>query len=128
MSTDKMRESVKLTPRQDSVLSELVAIGRKNAFAYKDKHPYLHAQDLNRLHLGDDACVWGLGGLSWQVGGRLGLSAQSVLSAFKSLEAKGLVIRETRNPGYKRPLYWWPVGLAADLRNELGASDSSNNS
>jgi predicted ArsR family transcriptional regulator len=60
-----------------------------------------------------------MGGLTFQVGHRLGWTASAVLSHFKALEKRGLVIRESTNPDYKRPLYWWPVGLADSLCKEL---------
>lgn len=49
----------------------------------------------------------------------LGISATSVLSIFKALRRKGLVIRELSYPDYQRARYWWPVGLAAELAAEL---------
>lgn len=110
---------MKLTERQQEVLETLRDIGRSNAVRYRSKTPYLYQQDCEKLLKGDEACVFGLGGLTWQVGGRLGLGASSVLSTFKTLESKGLIIRETRNPRYQRPLYWWPVGMAETLAEEL---------
>ncbi|MCY1420169.1 hypothetical protein D9M71_357820 [compost metagenome] len=110
---------MKLTNNQQRVLDELRRIGRANAVHYRDRQPYLHKCDRERLERGDDACVFGMGGLTYQAGHALGMSAGSVLSVFKALERKGLVIRETRRPEYQRPLYWWPVGLAAELRAEL---------
>ena len=112
-------EAPKLTSRQQDVLETLRDIGRDNAVRYRRKSPYLYQKDCERLMEGDEASVFGLGGLTWQVGKRLGLSAPAVLSTFKALESKGLVIRETRNPRYQRPLYWWPVGLAKALAEEM---------
>lgn len=112
-------EALKLTDRQQDVLETLRDIGRENAVRYRSKTPHLYQQDCEKLLKGDEACVFGLGGLTWQVGGRLGLGASSVLSTFKALESKGLIIRETRNPRYQRPLYWWPVGMAKALAEEL---------
>jgi hypothetical protein len=114
---------VKLTERQQAVLDELRKIGRKNAFLYKDTQPYLHQKDCKKLILGDQACVFGMGGLTYQVGHRLGVSAPSVLSIFKALRSKGLVIREESYPDYQRPRYWWPVGLAAELSAELNTEN-----
>jgi hypothetical protein len=110
---------MKLTERQQDVLETLRDIGRDNAIRYRSKTPHLYQQDCQRLLKGDEACTWGLGGLTFQVGARLGLSPQAVLSTFKALESRGLVIRETRSPTYQRPLYWWPVGLAKDLAAAL---------
>ncbi|WP_444756829.1 hypothetical protein [Pseudomonas sp. A014] len=110
---------MKLTERQQEVLETLRDIGRDNAVRHRGRTPYLYQRDCEKLLKGDEACVFGLGGLTWQVGGRLGLGASSVLSTFKTLETKGLIIRETRNPRYQRPLYWWPVGLAKVLADEL---------
>ncbi|MBV4507734.1 hypothetical protein HU751_023155 [Pseudomonas sp. BW13M1] len=111
-------EAPKLTDRQQDVLETLRDIGRDNAVRYRSKTPYLYQQDCEKLLKGDEACVFGLGGLTWQVGERLGLAAAAVLSTFKALEKKGLIIRETYNPRYQRPLYWWPVGLAQALADE----------
>ncbi|MDX9668045.1 hypothetical protein QMK50_24150 [Pseudomonas sp. P5_152] len=110
---------MKLTEKQQSVLDELRKIGRKNAYLYRDTQPYLHQKDCEKLALGDQACVFGMGGLTFQVGHRLGVSAPSVLSIFKALRRKGLVIREESYPDYQRARYWWPVGLAAELAGEL---------
>ena len=110
---------MKLTDKQQSVLDELRKIGRKNAYLYRDTQPYLHQKDCEKLALGDQACVFGMGGLTFQVGHRLGVSAPSVLSIFKALRRKGLVIREESYPEYQRARYWWPVGLAAELASEL---------
>lgn len=125
MPADKA-EAPKLTDRQQDVLETLRDIGRDNAVRYRSKTPYLYQQDCKKLVEGDEACVFGLGGLTWQVGGRLGLGAASVLSTFKALESKGLIIRETRNPRYQRPLYWWPVGMAKALAEELMPSAEVN--
>lgn len=114
-----MNDTSKLTTNQQTVLAELRKIGRDRAFMYaKDAH--LHTEDCKKLVSGDASCVFGMGALSWQVGRRLEMTAARVLCVFKQLERKGLVIRETHNPTYKRPLYWWPVGLAAELVAELG--------
>lgn len=112
-------EAPKLTDRQQDVLETLRDIGRDNAIRYRSKTPHLYQQDCKKLLKGDEACVFGLGGLTWQVGERLWLAAAAVLSTFKALEKKGLIIRETYNPRYQRPLYWWPVGLAKALADEL---------
>ena len=110
---------MKLTEKQQLVLNELRKIGRKNAHLYRDTQPYLHQKGCEKLALGDQACVFGMGGLSYQVARRLGVSAPSVLSIFKALQRKGLVIREESYPDYQRARYWWPVGLAAELYAEL---------
>jgi len=116
-------ETVKLTEKQQSVFDELRKIGRQNAYLYLDKQAYLHQEDLRKIALGDLACVFGMGGLSYQVAHRLQAKAGAVLSIFKALERKGLVIRESGYPEYQRPRYWWPVGLAAELAAELKAED-----
>jgi hypothetical protein len=105
---------MKLTEKQQSVLDELRKIGRDNLCRYRDAAPYLYQQDCVRVRKGDQACVFGLGGLTYQVGHRLGLAAPSVLSIFKALQRKGLVLREETYPDYQRARYWWPVGLAAE--------------
>jgi hypothetical protein len=110
---------MKLTDKQQAVLDELRKIGRKNAYLYRDTQPYLHQNDCEKLAKGDQACVFGMGGLTYQVGSRLGVAAPTVLSVFKALKRKGLVIREESYPDYQRPRYWWPVGLAAELAGEL---------
>ena len=116
-------ETVKLTEKQQGVLDELRKIGCENAYRYRETQPYLHQKDCEKLALGDQACVFGMGGLSYQVGHRLGFSAPSVLSIFKALRRKGLVIREESYPDYQRARYWWPVGLAAELHTELKAEE-----
>ena len=110
---------MKLTEKQQAVLDELRKIGRENAFRYRDTQPYLHQKDCEKLALCDQACVFGMGGLTYQVGNRLGVAAPSVLSIFKALRLKGLVIREESYPEYQRPRYWWPVGLASELISEM---------
>jgi DNA-binding MarR family transcriptional regulator len=110
---------MELTENQHRVLNELRKVGRENALRWKDKEPHLHSSDLESLSRGDQACTFGMGGLTWQIGNRVGMKAGSVLATFKALERKGLVLRETKNPQYQRPLYWWPVGLAAELLAEL---------
>jgi hypothetical protein len=110
---------MKLTEKQQSVIDELRKIGRENAYRYRGVTPHLHNSDCEKLAKGDRACVFGLGGLTYQVGHRLGIAAPSVLSVFKALQCKGLVIREETHPEYQRARYWWPVGLAAELAGEL---------
>jgi hypothetical protein len=107
------------TEKQQSILDELRKISRGNVYSYQRLMPSLHQEHYKQLAKGDQACAFGLGGLTFQVGKRQGISTQSVLSAFKVLERKGLVLRETLHPDYQRPLYWWPVGLAAELTREL---------
>ncbi|WP_350648660.1 hypothetical protein [Pseudomonas sp. HY13-MNA-CIBAN-0226] len=108
-----------LTEKQQAVLDELRKIGRENAYRYCDTQPYLHQTDCEKLARGDQVCVFSMGGLTYQVGHRLGIGAPSVLSTFKALRGKGLVIREESYPDYQRARYWWPVGLAAELAGEL---------
>lgn len=110
---------MKLTEKQKLVLDELRKIGRENAYCYRGVAPCLHNDACGRIARGDQACAFGLGGLTYQVGGRLSIEAGSVLSVFKALQRKGLVIREESYPEYQRPRYWWPVGLAAELAGEL---------
>ena len=110
---------MKLTENQQRVLAELRKIGRDNAFRYRGITPHLHRNDCEKLARGDQACVFGMGGLTYQVGYRLQVKAGSVLSVFRALQRKGLIIREEAHPEYQRPRYWWPVGLAAELAEEL---------
>ena len=108
-----------LTEKQQRILDTLREVSRANVLRYRGITPHLYEQDCKKLARGDQVCAFGLGGLSYQVGGRLNLSAASVLSTFKALERKGLVLRESSYPEYQRPRYWWPVGLAAELASEL---------
>lgn len=109
---------LKLTERQRGVLEALETICRRNVVRYKESCNHLYQDDLRKLALGDAACVFGGGGLTFQVGHALGIKASSVLSVFKSLERKGLVIRE-KPRGYLCAMYWWPVGLAAAMKAEF---------
>jgi len=106
---------MRLTRNQQAVLNELRKIGRENFYRYRESSSHLYEENRLRIAKGDQFCAHGLGGLSYQVGYRLNMTAGAVLSIFKALELKGLVLRETYNPGYQRPLYWWPVGLAEEL-------------
>ncbi|WP_300727269.1 hypothetical protein [Pseudomonas sp.] len=106
---------MKLTDKQQNILDELRKIGRENAYRYRGVTPYLHQNDCEKLARGDQACVFGLGGLTYQVGGRLNINPSAVLSAFKALQRKGLVLCEESYPDYQRARYWWPTGLAAEL-------------
>jgi len=115
---------MKLTNNQQRVLDELRRVGRENAFRYREREPYLHKKDLERLSRGDQVCAFGMGGLTYQVGHAVGMKPGAVLSIFKALEGKGLVLREDRNPEYQRPLYWWPVGLADELQAELSPTEA----
>lgn len=108
-----------ITERQQLVLNELREIGRTNLFRYAESCPYLFQQDCRKVAAGDIPCAFGLGGLTYQVGRRLGWTTTAVLSAFKALEKRGLIIRETSHLTYKRPMYWWPAGLADSLCAEL---------
>lgn len=108
-----------LTKNQKAVLDELRKVCRKNACLYRETQPHLHQRDLEKLGIGDQACVFSMGGLSYQVGPRLDMTASSVLSIFKALQRKGLIIREESYPDYQRPRYWWPLGLASELAAEL---------
>ncbi|MEE1922644.1 hypothetical protein V0R50_10350 [Pseudomonas sp. 148P] len=110
---------MKLTEKQQAVLAELRNIGRENAYRYRGVTPHLHHDDCQKLARGDQACVFGMGGLSYQVGFRLGVTASSVLAVLKALERKGLVLREATYPDHQRARYWWPVGFAAELAAEL---------
>ncbi len=110
---------MKLTDNQQRVLDTLREVSRANVVRYREKAPYLYEQDCKKLAAGDQACAFGLGGLSYQVGTRLNVAAASVLSTFKALERKGLVLREASYPEYQRPRYWWPVGLAAEMAAQL---------
>lgn len=108
-----------ITERQQLVLNELREIGRANLFRYAESCPYLFQLDCRKVAAGDASCVFGMGGLSYQVARRLGWTAGAALSAFKALEKRGLVVRETSFQEHRRPLYWWPVGLADSLCKEL---------
>ncbi|MDQ7962800.1 hypothetical protein RDI61_01870 [Pseudomonas plecoglossicida] len=110
---------MKLTDNQQRVLDALREVSRANVVRYREKTPYLYEQDCKKLAAGDQACAFGLGGLSREVGTRLNLAAASVLSTFKALERKGLVLREAGYPEYQRPRYWWPVGLASEMAAQL---------
>jgi len=105
---------MKLTSMQAVVLDKLRDYCAANMMRSKNwQHGY--RGDVAALARGDAACVFGIGALTFQIGGQLGVSAGKILTIFKQLEAKGLVIRETKHPTYKRALYWWPVGYAAEL-------------
>lgn len=109
-----------LTETQSKVLESLRAHCRDNVVRYREICPHLYKDDLARIGKGDKASVWGLGCLTWQLGNKHGMAAEKVLRTFKALESRGLVIRENRGTwSYQRPLYWWPVGLAAELAAEL---------
>ena len=113
---------MKLTQRQQLVLEQLSTIARFNAFSQQGRSAHLYQSDCEKLTKGDRFCVFAMGALTGQVGDRLGLKAGAVLSVFKALEAKGLIIREDRNRWYQRPLYWWPVGFADILCAEIVGS------
>ncbi|NNN24388.1 hypothetical protein [Pseudomonas nitroreducens] len=109
-----------LTETQALVLNALRAHCKANVVRYRESYPHLYQDDLVRISKGDKGSVWGLGCLTWQLGNKHGMAAAKVLRTFKALEARGLVIREDRAVWtYQRPLYWWPVGLAAELVGEL---------
>ena len=108
-----------LTENQAAVLSALRDVGRKNLFLYVGSSAYLFQEDCKKIVKGDYWCVFGMGGLSWHIAPRVELPTATVLSIFKQLERRGFVIRETVRVGRGRPLYWWPVGLAALLCAEL---------
>lgn len=109
---------LKLTERQRGVIEALEAICRRNVVQYKDSCDHLYQSDLQKLRKGDEACVFGTGGLTFQVGRALGIKASAVLSTFRALERKGLVLCE-KPRGYLCALYWWPVGLAASMKAEI---------
>lgn len=109
-----------LTETQALVLNAMRTQCRANVVRYRESCPHLYQDDLVRIGNGDKGSVWGLGSLTWQVANKLSLTAEKVLRTFKALESRGLVIREERGAWtYQRPLYWWPVGLAAELVSEL---------
>lgn len=109
-----------LTDTQVLVLDAMRVQCRANVVRYRKSCPHLYRDDLERIGKGDKGSVWGLGCLTWQSANKLGMTAGKVLRTFKALEARGLVIREDRAVWtYQRPLYWWPVGLAAELVVEL---------
>lgn len=117
-----------LTSKQQAVIDELHKICRHNALMYRESCPHLYQENLAWLGKGDPACVFRMGGLTFQIAVRLKTTAGSVLAVFKALEKKGLVIPETRAPSYKRPLYWWPVGFAAQLHSELNDQEGGEQS
>lgn len=107
-----------ITERQQLVLNELREIGRANLYLYCESAPYLFQQNCKKVAAGDAYCAW-LGGLTFQIARRLGWTTGAVLSAFKALEKRGLVIRESGRPQRNGPLYWWPTGLADTLCKDL---------
>ncbi|WP_236199919.1 hypothetical protein [Pseudomonas pseudonitroreducens] len=107
-----------LTETQALVLDALRAHCKANVVRYRESCPHLYQDNLERISKGDKGSVWGLGSLTWQLGKKHGMAAEKVLRTFKTLESRGLVIREERGT-YQRPLYWWPVGLAGELVAEL---------
>lgn len=112
-----------LTLNQADVLKALRDIGRTNFFRYAASSPYLFQEDCKKVAKGDYWCVFGMGGLSYQIAGRIdGLSTGTALSVLKQLERRGFVIRETVRCGQGRPLYWWPVSFADQLCAELPAA------
>lgn len=115
-----------LTEQQQKVIGALEVICRRNIVRFKESCPRMYQGDLRKLVLGDAACVFGGGGLTFQVGHALGIKASMVLATFKALERKGLVIREKQVRPYQCALYWWPVGLAAKLSAELDQEASTN--
>lgn len=109
----------KMTDMQNHVLEQLRRHCRLQAGRYAGgKDDYLHKKDLERLRRGDQSAVFGLGGLTFQIGHQLNMTPAKVLRIFKALREKGLVISEEKGD-YQRPLYWWPVGLAAEITAEL---------
>lgn len=112
-----------LTARQQTVLDAMRTRCRENMYRQKGGSEYLYASDIERVRGGDKSAVFGLGVLTWGLAHTLGMKAPQVLATFKALEKRGLVIREDDHPSYKRPLYWWPVGLAAELVTEIDAQE-----
>ena len=108
-----------LTETQSRVLESLRVHCRANVVRYRESQPLLYRSDLEQIGRGDQASAFGLGGLTWVLGHQLGMTPGKVLRTFKALERKGLVLRE-KGVSYLRPLYWWPIGLAAELKAELG--------
>lgn len=107
-----------LTDTQTLILETLREHCRASALRWRDSEPHLYKSDLAQIKRGDQASAFGLGCLTWWMGNKLGMTPAKVLRTFKALEARGLVLRE-KNVTYQRPLYWWPVGLAAELAVEL---------
>lgn len=108
-----------MTDIQTLVLDELRKIGRESLFRYRESSPYLFQNDCEKIRAGDEKCVFGMGGLSWWIGGRLDISTAKALRVLKALEKKGLVIREVKHQTYSGARYWWPIGLAAELAQEI---------
>lgn len=109
-----------LTETQARVLDQLRGLCCRNVVRYRySRHYHLHLDDVARLERGDQAAVFGLGGLTFQVGHQLGMAPAKVLRTFKALKAKVLVISEEKGC-YQRALYWWPVGLAAEIEAQIG--------
>lgn len=110
-----------LTENQTKVLEQLRGHCCRNVVRYRySRYYHLHVSDMVRIERGDQAAVHGLGGLTFKVGHQLGMSPAKVLRTFKALQTKGLVISEEKG-GYQRALYWWPVGLAAELVAQIGS-------
>lgn len=107
-----------LTESQAAVLEALRKHCRQAAILYRESCPHLYREDVKKLGMGDRASVFGMGGLTCRVGYMTGMSAAKVLRTFKALKARNLVICEEKR-GYLCALYWWPVGLAAELYAEL---------
>lgn len=59
-----------LTKNQQAVLDEFRKVCRKNACLYRETQPHLHQRDLEKLAIGDQACVFSMGGLSYQAAPR----------------------------------------------------------
>lgn len=115
-----------LTENQCRVLETLRTRGRERAFHFSATCSHLFQQDCARLIRGDDHCVYRLGTLTSSVAYRLCLTPAAVLRVLKSLERKGLVIRDQ----YEQRVadYWWPVGLADQICHELSEHGLNNGS
>ncbi|WP_010486838.1 hypothetical protein [Pseudomonas sp. S9] len=111
---------MKLTANQIVVLDELRRRCRANPFKHQNQSEHLFELAVQCFRLGDKACVYGMGALSWGMANTVGMPAGKVLRILKSLKAKGLVITE-EDDGYQRPRYWWAVGIAEELSAKLGA-------
>lgn len=109
---------MKLTNNQALVLEELQRRCRLNPFAHQNQSEHLFQQSVQRLNQGDQACVYGMGALSWGVAHTLGMSTGKTLRILKALQVKGLVITE-EDDDYQRPRYWWAVGIAEELRAKI---------
>lgn len=112
-------DSPTLTTNQLAVLRSMEHLCRKH-LEFWNGHQSVDRMNRELLMKGDRASVNALGVLTVQVGSVLGMKSGTVLGIFKQLREKGLVVVQPDWAGKGRPRYWWPVGLAKKLCDELG--------